>query len=938
MPVKGQDSAQSTGRGTPNAWSPASDGQNWSQLNGTSTMSVATVSGLSRLALTGTTSGNVMILGSTTTNSIDLFARFWVQNTNDNVGLIGRVQNLNTYYRAEFQLVGTQTQLRLIYTTGGVTTVLAAMNITEVAQTFYWLHFRIVGSGTSPNMVNDLAVNWWADGSAEPVTASGYKWMLTATDSNIQASGKFGLFGKGNAISHFMYFDSFYASDSLIYSTDSFLTSTGRGTPNAWSPGLDLQNWTPLVGAGTLAISTINNLARGTLTNSTAANVISVGNPNATPGTAKLLYDVDLLCRLNVGATTDAIGLFGRSNAAGTTYYRCDFVSNQLRLIYSHGGIDTILQTAVISESANTYYWIHFVIQGFSTAQNATNNLMANWWADGSSEPAGFMVSAGDSNIQSIGCFGVFGKPASGTDVLTYDSFVANEVAPPGAPANNVAHDRPYGITRFWPNNQGTPPLLDTQTITDLVGPNSASATGLNNGCWIREQLQEKNIEQQPQQFPQLYNWAVLDDMIARLNYNGINVCVDLQGFPAWWLTIEPVGGTNVGHNNGQLPDPTAFALFGKAFAQRYNGTAGWGTAQAAQVENEQYDSLNPRDLQGQWLAVAANAVYPQIKKFFPSCRVGLCAVRKLPTGSVPHITAWLNGLFGLNGNPGVGTNFDWLDFHYYRDALASADPNVAIPASGPTPGNDTPTVVQELGILQGFIKQFHPGAEVWLGEVGWNIYDDGGGNTSTLNQGLVAGNAYTSLPISQTTQAQPAGTPITVGYGGATQETGAYAYGANPSGAVSLNITADSTGATQIPWHPANNHSNGESVYGQLSVFQTPALQSQYLKEVYDDMRLNGGAKAFVFTIQSNPVVHTNTLPQWSTVPKGLTQSINSVYTYEPAYIMTANDSTLYPTWQTTSGVAVIILPAVNRRDGVVAVGPNRRDGTGITATKRRG
>lgn len=937
MPVKAQDSAQSIGRGTPNAWSPASDGQSWNQLNGASTMSVVTVSGLSRLALNGTTGANVMVLGSTTTTSIDLFARFWVTNTNDNVGLIGRVVNLNTYYRAEFQLIGTQTQLRLIYTTGGVTTVLASLNITETAQTFYWLHLRIVGSGTSPNMVNDLSVNWWADGNVEPITG-GYKWMLNATDTNIQVAGKFGVYGKGNNGTHFMYFDGFYASDSLIYSTDSFLTSTGRGTPNAWSPGLDLQNWTPLVlvGAGTLSVATYNSLNRGALTNSTVANVISVGNPAASPGTAKLLYDVDLLCRLNVGATTDSIGLFGRSNAAGTTYYRCDFVSNQLRLVYTHGGTDTVLQTAVISESINTYYWVHFIIRGFSTAQNMTSNLMANWWADGGSEPAGFMVSAADSNIQSIGCFGVYGKPNSGTDVLTYDSFVANEAPPPAtSPANNIANDRPYGITRFWPNNMGAPPLLDTQTITDLVGPNSASATGWNNGVWIREQLQWRNIEQQGQQFPQLFNWAVIDDMIARFNYNGINVCVCLQGAPNWWTTIEPAGGTNVGNNNGQLPDPTAFALFGKAFAQRYNGTAGWGTAQAGQIENEQFDSLNPRDLQGQWLSVAANAVYPVIKKFYPTCRVGLCAVRKLPTGSVPHINAWLTGLFTYLG--GVGTNFDWLDFHYYRDNLSSADPNVDIPASGPNQGNDTPSVKRELGIIQGFIATYHPGAQVWCGEVGWNIYDDGGGSKTTLSSALTAGTNYTALPVANTTQAMPAGTPITVGYGNSsTQEAGVYAYGANPSGSVSVGITADSTGMTQIPWHPANNHSIGESVYGQLSNFVSLATQSAYLKEVYDAMRLNGGTKALVFTIVSNPNVTSSTIPQWSTAPKSLTQNIPvQGYTYEPAYSMTATDSTTYPTWTSspTSSAGTVAM-ITKRRDGAMVA--NRRDG--LMTTQRRG
>src|SRR6266550_3559584 len=85
------------GRGSPNAWSPASDGNNWTVDSGGPTQSIVSSQG----KITGFTTIAAIHLGSATSIDFDVVVRVKVNTGNFTAaGIIARQTATNTFYRA----------------------------------------------------------------------------------------------------------------------------------------------------------------------------------------------------------------------------------------------------------------------------------------------------------------------------------------------------------------------------------------------------------------------------------------------------------------------------------------------------------------------------------------------------------------------------------------------------------------------------------------------------------------------------------------------------------------------------------------------------------------------------------------------------------------------------------------------------------------------
>lgn len=326
------------------------------------------------------------------------------------------------------------------------------------------------------------------------------------------------------------------------YASDTFTTG-GRGTPNAWSPSSDsnADNWVQQTGTATPSIVTAAGQLRGQLTGDNSANVWYLGSNQ--------FLDVDQYVRIDVSNTAVKPGLISRSTG-GTTYYRADVTGSTLEIVLNNGGTSTTLASMAVSFAASTYYWLHFRTQGFGAAGSNPNNLLVNFWADPNSgsgnsptgEPAGWMLTASDGTLTKPGNFGLFYKANTTGQSATYDSYTCTDCPPPAnTPAYNSLQAGPYGITYFVAS---TPPPLPTQFITDMVGPNSASATGWKNGSspGLRWQLQWAVIES----VQGFYDWGKLDDAVQKANYNGIRMVFTFDNPPTWRLTLDAFGSNAV--------------------------------------------------------------------------------------------------------------------------------------------------------------------------------------------------------------------------------------------------------------------------------------------------------------------------------------------------------------------------------------------------------
>ena len=336
-----------------------------------------------------------------------------------------------------------------------------------------------------------------------------------------------------------------------------------------------------------------------------------------------------------------------------------------------------------------------------------------------------------------------------------------------------LTNDSPYGCTfyTFDPVN-GT---LPSQLITDM------KLLGLT---WLRYQLPWTFIEQTPG----LYTWHALDSVVATCNSNNINLCYVIQGSPQFYdqqpgantrtiisggtthstsitLNTAPVdlspntpirlsGGVGkpeiiqtarnystganpvtlassiTGNNRTTVqwylyPDPQSTANFAQATATRYNGQNGFGTIQAFEIGNEEYDSQNTNGTSANIYADRAATYYinvlpvvsPAIRAANPNAIIGMCAIW---WSQLPHVSNFLTAIY--TASPTMKNQFDYVNFHYYPFESGSSDMvDVDRWCYGAQPQSTIPSFTQEWQALQsvmvanGDTHQAHLGHRIWL-------------------------------------------------------------------------------------------------------------------------------------------------------------------------------------------------------------------------------
>lgn len=199
------DTTLTGGRGTPNAWSPGSDGNDWVVKRGDQSLSFT--GGKLVFTYNGDTTAGVVIYSSLTEADQEVLVNVTQGGSNaDMCGAVARFVDQNNWYCAVIGESGNT--LKIIKDVGGSFSTLANVGFTTTPGTTYTIRFRITGT--------TLKAKIWTGGS-EPST-----WNATATDSSL-ASGGFGVCGaplSGDSVQ----FDTFSANNtltSLISSTRS---------------------------------------------------------------------------------------------------------------------------------------------------------------------------------------------------------------------------------------------------------------------------------------------------------------------------------------------------------------------------------------------------------------------------------------------------------------------------------------------------------------------------------------------------------------------------------------------------------------------------------------------------------------------------------------------------------------------------------------------
>jgi pectate lyase len=180
----------------------------------------------------------------------------------------------------------------------------------------------------------------------------------------------------------------------------------------SWGTASDGETWAQLSGAGAgLSVSG----GQGLYTSTGQIMIMKLGSNTGT--------DMESWVRWSFGAASDNVHTDLRL-ADVTHFYRLGMVGlSTIQLGKKNGGGFTSIATATspITFTTSTLYWWHFKVIG--------PNLFGRVWADGSSEPGIWHITASDTSITS-GSVGVACNTGAGATTITFDSFTANTIAP----------------------------------------------------------------------------------------------------------------------------------------------------------------------------------------------------------------------------------------------------------------------------------------------------------------------------------------------------------------------------------------------------------------------------------------------------------------------------------------------------------------------------
>jgi hypothetical protein len=182
-----------------------------------------------------------------------------------------------------------------------------------------------------------------------------------------------------------------------------------RANQSGWGTASDGETWTT-TGTGTQTI--VSN--EGVLISTLADTNVRIGT--------NTLADVDIRCRITVGAGLDIVGIEGRYSVSGgnVTCYKLVWASGTLLINKCIAGVNTNLATVGYTVAAGVINQYHLRIQG--------SNIYANLYPDGPNEPSVWMLTATDSSISAAGGYAVLGNTNTGSPGIQFDHFSANAV------------------------------------------------------------------------------------------------------------------------------------------------------------------------------------------------------------------------------------------------------------------------------------------------------------------------------------------------------------------------------------------------------------------------------------------------------------------------------------------------------------------------------
>ncbi len=388
--------------------------------------------------------------GTTTYNGGDSLVEF-------SVSAVGHatpytVQNAcldkSCYYGA--RLHTSQNLLEIAKRNGGGTGILASVPFVATANTVYWIRLDVAPGG--PGQPTILSAKIWANGSVEPSN-----WMVTATDSSPLGpnypgtGGTWDKKGTGESINYLCYA---FATSGLASPCDSSGTGstptptptptqtatpsptpTGTTTPSPTPTGTSTPSPTPTstVGPTPTPLPTSPNAIEDDFTR---ANQSGWGTSTNTDGVTNVTWGMDgAASYVNIANNSGVYGYQGFTNSigiasAGTTTYnggdslvefsvsaighatpytvqnacldkscyygvRLHTSQNLLEIAKRSNGGTGILASVPFVATANTVYWIRLDVAPGGAGLPTV--LSAKIWANGSAEPANWMVTATDN-------------------------------------------------------------------------------------------------------------------------------------------------------------------------------------------------------------------------------------------------------------------------------------------------------------------------------------------------------------------------------------------------------------------------------------------------------------------------------------------------------------------------------------------------------------
>jgi hypothetical protein len=188
-------------------WNPASDGESWSEVRGSGTLSIASNEGLITFASSTT---NVVTLGSNTPGNCEVLVRCTQSNINDSMGAALHFIDSNNFYSVG-QAFAASGNFYIRKDKAGTFSTLTSTTFTTVTSTFYWIRARITGTAGSWTISGKI----WQDGNAEP---GGF--TITANDtSSTNDAGKYGISSAPFTTGNITKFDSLTVTDAATGAT-----------------------------------------------------------------------------------------------------------------------------------------------------------------------------------------------------------------------------------------------------------------------------------------------------------------------------------------------------------------------------------------------------------------------------------------------------------------------------------------------------------------------------------------------------------------------------------------------------------------------------------------------------------------------------------------------------------------------------------------------